>query len=357
MYKIEEFQLLTASDAELRAFHTFRERIHHEFWPEDQPAPLENTLGWLLNKPDILEMAYWMVWNEDHSEIIAVGEIETWRVEENQHLAQFGVDVLPEYRRQGIGDRLLTEIVAEARRRNRRLLMTSVDGDSASGIAWLKGMGAKPGLETHTNQLDLMALDRNLIQTWIERTQQRPQGFSLETIIGPYPEDQLEEIAHLMKVMNDAPTGELDIDDEEFTPEQMRQWDASMVKRGLERWHMQIRDNATGELAGFTVTAWNPYRPDTLMQWGTGVQPKYRGLGLGRWLKAAMLDKVLRERPQVQRVRTGNADANAPMLKINYELGFKPYKSSTVWQVEVAQVETYLAEQNDADTEPAVAYV
>ena len=53
--------------------------------------------------------------------------------------------------------------------------------------------------------------------------------------------------------------------------------------------------------------------------------PKYRGHGLGKWLKAAMLEKVLAERPAVKFVRTGNADENVPMLKINHALGFKPY--------------------------------
>ena len=66
------------------------------------------------------------------------------------------------------------------------------------------------------------------------------------------------------------------------------------------------------------------------------------GRGLGRWLKAAMLDKVLRERPQVRRVRTGNADSNAAMLEINRELGFEPRTSQIVWQLKIEKLEDYL---------------
>jgi GNAT superfamily N-acetyltransferase len=74
----------------------------------------------------------------------------------------------------------------------------------------------------------------------------------------------------------------------------------------------------------------------------TGVFPQYRNKGLGRWLKAAMLDKVIKERPQVKYVRTGNADSNAAMLKINTELGFKPYMATALWQVEMEKVIGYL---------------
>ncbi len=106
---------------------------------------------------------------------------------------------------------------------------------------------------------------------------------------------------------------------------------------------MYARHIETWELAGYTEVFWNPNQPETLRQDDTGVFPQYRRRGLGRWLKAAMLKKVLRDHPQIKHVRTGNADSNAAMLRINQQLGFKPYKSWSVWQVELKQVLAYLA--------------
>jgi hypothetical protein len=56
-----------------------------------------------------------------------------------------------------------------------------------------------------------------------------------------------------------------------------------------------------------------------------------------------MLTKVLRERPQVQFIRAGNASSNAPMLKINRALGFRQYVTWATWQVELDSVEKYLS--------------
>lgn len=343
--RIHDFDPKNASDTELRAFHALSSRLHAESWPEDNPLPLEDTLSWLRNIPEMIDVRGWAVWDDAGERIIARADFETWRTEENQHLAEFHIGILPEFRRQGIASDLLTLIVEEARRRNRRLLQTWADADLVGSNAFLGWLGARAGLETHTNQLVLADLDRALLRQWIERSQERAQGFSLELIVGPYPEADLAAISELFRVMNDAPRGDLDLEDEDFKPEHIRQWEETMSKRGMERWRMQIRHDATGELAGFTEVTWNPYRPDILNQWGTGVKPKFRGLGLGRWLKAAMLEKVLRERPYVRVVRTGNADSNAPMLKINHDLGFKPYKAWRIWQVETEQVACILAER------------
>jgi GNAT superfamily N-acetyltransferase len=159
---------------------------------------------------------------------------------------------------------------------------------------------------------------------------------------GPYPEQDIEAIVALIQVMNTAPREDLEVEDFRPTAEQIRQFEQSMFARGNSRWTAYVREKATGKFAGFTEVLWNPNRPAILQQMDTGVFPEYRNRGLGRWLKAALLDKVLREHPEIEFVRTGNADSNASMLKINSEMGFKPYRSEIVWQVDVEQVEKYL---------------
>jgi GNAT superfamily N-acetyltransferase len=116
-----------------------------------------------------------------------------------------------------------------------------------------------------------------------------------------------------------------------------------MIQRGIERWSVAVRDTGTGALAGFTEVIWDPGKPLMLTQGFTGVWPRYRGRGLGRWLKAVMLERVLAERPMVRHVHTGNADTNAAMLRINQDLGFQPYQAETLWQVELDQAQAYLA--------------
>ena len=78
-----------------------------------------------------------------------------------------------------------------------------------------------------------------------------------------------------------------------------------------------------------------------LGQGGTAVVPTHRGRGIGKWLKATMLERVLDEWPGATLVRTGNADANAPMLAINTRLGFRPAWATIVYEVNIADARRY----------------
>ena len=160
--------------------------------------------------------------------------------------------------------------------------------------------------------------------------------------VGAFPDADVQAVAELFHEMNNAPRESLELEDEVVTVEEVRQWEQALQARGMVRWTMYAREVATGKLAGFTETFWTPNRPLQVQQGGTGVWAQYRNQGLGRWLKAAMIAKVLRERPQVTRIRTDNANSNAPMLKINYELGFKHYLNNYAWQAETEKVVGWL---------------
>jgi GNAT superfamily N-acetyltransferase len=114
-----------------------------------------------------------------------------------------------------------------------------------------------------------------------------------------------------------------------------------------------VEESETGRVAGFSELFITHSRPETLEQGLTAVFPEYRNRGLGRWLKAAMVEKVLDELPEAREIRTGNADVNEPMLNINREMGFRPMESNAVWQTLIERVERYLAERGVAVGEAA----
>lgn len=338
--KIKTFDRLNANESEYAALNAFTNRIRAEQWPEDPPVKLEQTVRNFRFIPPFRDLTMWLA--RQGNEIVARAQIMIMRTEDNQHLADFHVDVLPELRRQGLAKQFLGFIAEVAQKEKRRLLITDTDSAIPAGEAAMNRLGGRMGIASHTNQLDLARLDRNLIRSWQERACERADDFELGLWDGPYPEEELESIIKLIEVMNTEPHGELEVEDWHLTPERLRQEEEARLKRKVERWAMYARDRKTGQFAGFTEVYWNPEQPENLQQAGTGVFPEYRSKGLGRWLKAAMIEHVLRDRPYVKRIRTGNANSNAPMLKINHELGFKPYKSWTTWQVDLDRVLEYL---------------
>lgn len=89
---------------------------------------------------------------------------------------------------------------------------------------------------------------------------------------------------------------------------------------------------------------WHPKRASIVSQRGTAVRTTHRNLGLGRWLKAANIMELLHKNPSACVVRTGNADSNAPMLKINRQMGFEAYIAEVEWQGRASRITKRLAE-------------
>ncbi len=340
--RIEQVDPREASERQYAALNAISNRMRAERLPDDPPIPLDEQIRQWRNIPPVVGVTSWLVWSDDGAHPIAETSVSVLRKEENQHLVEFGISVLPEFRRQGIATRMLSLIAAFAAEERRNTLITSTVSRIPAGEAFMRRMGAQIGLESRTNQLDLRDLNRDLLPLWQARAAEHAGDFELLVWTERYPEEHLEAAARLMDAMNRAPRGTLQIEDMHWTGEHLRQFERQRIERGVQTWTMVAQERSTGRLAGFTEVTWHPNRPEILYQEGTGVLPEFQNRGLGRWLKAAMLEKVLRERPQVKRIRTGNANVNAPMLKINYELGFKPFLSHAVWQVDLAQVQAYL---------------
>jgi mycothiol synthase len=339
--RIEQIDIRQATDAQLTALNALTNETRQERFPDDPLISLDEDMRRWRNIPEVIRVAEWLAWDDEA--LIAEAHTEFLATEENKHLLEFMIFVTRDRRRQGIATQLLAEISEYAAGENRPTLLSFTFGSVPAGAAFMERIGAQVGLETHTNQLDLRDLDRDLLPLWQERAKERAVGYELVLWENGYPDDVLEQLVAVWESMNRAPRGTLQMEDFHWTVHHIRDFAASDRKRGNEVWSIAARERATGNLAGFTEVTWHPNRPEIVHQRGTGVLSQYQNLGLGRWMKAAMLEKILRERPQVRRVRTGNADSNAPMLKINRELGFKPYVSNSIWQVELPQVEAYLS--------------
>ena len=337
-YTIEPVDLSTADDDLVREAAVLHNAMASERVPEDPPLSFEAFASRVRNRPAMVVIRDWLARSAE-GELVGRGFVVRFEADTNQHLREAGIDVLPADRRKGIAKQLFREIVAGAGDADDIVLGFYTSDRVPSAAAFLKRVGAKTTLTMHTNQLDLSQFDRTMVREWagIET-----EGYRLEWIDGDVPDDQMKSVIVAYDTMNTAPRGDSAMQDWNTSPEQIREFDRSRRGMGRERRLVLAINEATGETAGYTELAYDPKIPHLIWQQGTAVIPSHRGHGLGKWLKAAMLERALRDWPKARLIRTGNADSNAPMLAINTRLGFKPAWADSIWEVGIADARRYV---------------
>lgn len=341
---VEEFDLAGSSDADVEAITAFRNAMQAEVDPSDPPWRVDAVAIDVRNWPPFARHRSFL--GRDASGAIVAAAFVAWYIEEsNQHIVDIDISVLPRYRRQGIGCALLECAVRVADEIGRPMLSgRSVDLVS-DGEAFARRIGATLGMAQGENRLVLADVDRDRVRRWIEQGPLRAEGYSLVASDGRYPDDLIEQIVDLSAVMNTAPRDDLDMEDEIPSVQRSRDWEATNLPLGIQRWYLAARHDASGDLVGWTEVGWWPTFPTTVWQWGTGVRPEHRGHALGKWLKAVMLQRILDERREAIDVRTTNADSNDAMLGINHALGFRKHHTNLWWQLPIDKAKSYLGER------------
>jgi mycothiol synthase len=338
---LKRFDVNTFTHEEFVAMNQHENIMASEAEPDDPPKTLETTIrdakSW--NRSEKTQSYSWQFW--EGPEIIGGIGVEVHFYDTDRHTISGNISVNPEHRRKGLATQLLAKLLEVAEEHQRTLLFFGTSSTAPAGGMFAQQLGADKGLEIHTHQLVLAEVDKALLESWVNISKSKAKDFEIGFWGNVFPEESLDEICELMNVMNDAPRGDLQFEDFKMTPEDLREWEKHLKDDNEERRVLYVR-HKSGELAGFTETFWDEKVPENLWQGNTGVIPKYRGHGLGKWLKAAMLQKVQAEQPTLERVRTGNADSNAAMLAINKALGFKPHIAHIHWQLEIQKLKDYL---------------
>jgi GNAT superfamily N-acetyltransferase len=241
---------------------------------------------------------------------------------DNLHLAWLELQVLPEHRRHGHGSVLLDHLVQQARTLGRSTLTVGAwDSEAARGFADEHGLERKAQAIHRRQHLAEVAPD--IVTKLYDEAARVAVDYELVRILGRLPAGLTEAMVELSAAINDAPTDDLDIEDEVMSPGRLEAYETAVIEQGNRLYRLVARHRGTGELGGHTVVAVEEQRPALAEQHDTAVARAHRGHRLGLLLKAGMLRWLAEAEPQVETIDTWNAESNDHMIGVNELLGYR----------------------------------
>jgi len=254
-------------------------------------------------------------------EVVGLAEYSTSKWD-NRHLAWLWVSVRPSARRRGHGSALVDLMADRARSEGRTTL--GIDGwDNEAARSFAKRHGFELKSKEICRRQYLADLDRDALAARQREALSHATAYELVRRLGRTPDDELAALAAVTEAINDAPTDDLDIEDEVFSADRVRDYETAQLGQGQILHRVVARHRETGELAGHTVVAVSGERPENAEQHDTAVVQAHRGHRLGLLLKADMLDWLAETQPQVTSIETWNAESNDAMIGVNEALGYR----------------------------------
>ena len=252
---------------------------------------------------------------------VAVAEMDLveW---DNRDATWVSMNVHPEHRRRGHGSALLEHL----------LRLADADGRPKLGVSgWetpaCEAFAAGRGLRLASQEVHRVLSPGELPSGFADEAYAEAAPFArdyeLLHLSGRTPHELLPVVADLAAAINDAPVDDLDIEDEVFPVQRVRDYETATIDSGHRLYRVLARHRATGQAAGHTVVAVDTERPELAHQHDTSVVRAHRGHRLGLLLKAEMMRWLAAVEPQVVSIDTWNAETNRHMIAVNERLRYR----------------------------------
>ena len=331
-FEIQEVDTPSAPEELLREMHEYYLPLSAEMSPEDPPLPYERRVAnWRQVRSD-QAFPRWLL--RVGGEIVA-SAVAWMDLEQNLENGGGWIYVRPADRGKGYGRALAGVVFDHLEQRARRRFDTYVrEGYPAESL--VSKAGLKPVYREKRSRLVVGDVDMEMMRAWIDRAQERASDYELHAFQAPFPETVVEKYCDLQFQMNTAPREDYEADDEVMTPKMWRETEAQSAASFNDLITYVAVHKASSDYVGSTTIQIDQLQPDQAWQWETVVHPDHRNKGLGRLLKAAMMERLNTDWPKVERVDTWNAGSNEPMLNINIEMGFKPIVITNTYQGDLA---------------------
>ncbi len=160
-------------------------------------------------------------------------------------------------------------------------------------------------------------------------------GYRLESWHGTVPDHLAESFVASRHAMDDMPMGATDFGTVAWDLDRVRAAAAAVEKRGDLLHTVVAVDVSDGSIAGFTELVVPGAGTGDGQHYGTGVLPRHRGHGLGRWMKAASVHQARERHPHLGGLLTDTADSNPYMRQINDALGYVPTHAAFEYQLDL----------------------
>lgn len=254
---------------------------------------------------------------------------------DNTDKAWLEIVVDPDARRQGVGSALLARLLEAAAADGR----TTICSNSKIPFDELADHPYRAFAQHHgftQSNIEVvrhlpLPLEEDRLAAWADLAAEKAGSYRLETYVGHFPAELAESLCVLLgQLAVDAPTGDVDYEEEVMTPERLDERYAMTKAMGRETFET-VALTPDGTVAAQSTLQVPVEGSADAFQWGTFVHREHRGHRLGLAVKTANLQAVQAQRPHIQRVITQNGETNGYMISINEQIGFRPVEASVEW--------------------------